>query len=414
MQGRFWTNVAGVLSGTAVAQAIPILGALILARLFLPDAFGGYSVWLGFVLILTVLLTLRLEMALPVMDDGPKREEAAALIFVTILSVGIGVLLVSLLLWGLGVISSEFAGPWLLAAIVLAAMLTAASETWQGLAAADGTYRILVKIRIGRAASILVCQIVAALTSREPEALILGHIVGLGLTLFFAQWVRPLPFPAVTGLRYKLRKFWRSYSRFPTFALPADLISSISAQMPLFILSARFGAEVAGIFALSMRVLLTPVGLLGRSVLDVFRRYSADAFRTRGECTAEYRSTIKVLFLISISLAAGTFLFAEYLFVFAFGEAWRQAGTYAIWLAPVVALGFMASPLSYVFYVVGRQNIDLMWQVGLFLVVLTALFISQDVKGTILAYSFGYSLMYIIYIFLSYSASKGRVDDRHS
>lgn len=414
MQGRFWTNVAGVLSGTAVAQAIPVLGALILARLFFPDAFGAYSVWLGFVLILTVLLTLRLEMALPVMDDGRSREEAAALIFVTILLVGAGVLLVAIVLWGLGAISGEFAGPWLLCSIVAAAVLTAASETWQGLAAADGTYRILVKIRIGRAASILLCQIAAALASREPEALILGHVIGLGLTLIFAQRVRPLPFPAAAGLGPKLWAFWRSYSRFPTFALPADLINSVSAQMPLFILSLRFGAEVAGIFALAMRVLLTPVGLLGRSVLDVFRRYSAEAFRTRGECTAEYVSTIKVLFLFSLALAAGTFLLAEYLFAFAFGEAWRQAGTFAVWLAPLVALGFMASPLSYVFYVVGRQNVDLMWQISLFLVVMAALLIPHDVKGTILAYSFGYSLMYVVYIFLSYSASKGRVDDRHN
>lgn len=414
MQGRFWTNVAGVLSGTAVAQAIPILGALILARLFFPDAFGAYSVWLGFVLILTVLLTLRLEMALPVMDDGLNREEAAALIFLTIVLMGAGALLVSLSLLGLGAIPSNVANPYLLCGIVLAAALTAASETWQGLAAADGTYRILVKIRIGRAACILLCQIAAALISRKSEALIVGHVLGLGLTLILAQMVRPLPMPDVIGLRRKLVAFWRSYSRFPAFALPADLISSVSAQMPLFILSARFGADVAGIFALAMRVLLTPVSLLGRSVLDVFRRYSAEAFRNRGECRAEYVSTIRVLFIFSFLLAIGTFLLSEYLFVFAFGDAWRQSGTFAIWLAPLVALGFMASPLSYVFYVVGRQNIDLMWQIGLFLVVLTALLVPHDVKATILAYSLGYSLMYVIYIFLSYSASKGRVDARHN
>jgi len=414
VQGRFWTNVAGVLSGTAVAQAIPVLGALILARLFFPDAFGAYSVWLGFVLILTVVLTLRLEMALPVMDDGENREEAAALIFMTILLAGGGALLSALSLWGLGAIPAKVASPFLICGIVLAAALTAASETWQGLAAADGAYRTLIKIRIARAACILLCQIAAALLSREPEALILGHIAGLAATLIFAQRVRPVAFPGVAGLWNKLVAFWRSHSRFPAFALPADLISSISAQMPLFILSARFGTDVAGIFALSMRVLLTPVSLLGRSVLDVFRRYSAEAFRSRGECRAEYVSTIRILFVFSLLLAIGTFLLAEYLFAFAFGEAWRQAGTFAIWLAPLVSLGFMASPLSYVFYVVGRQNIDLMWQIGLFLVVLPALLVPHDVKATILAYSLGYSLMYVLYIFLSYSASKGRVDDRHN
>ncbi|HEX2812379.1 MAG TPA: oligosaccharide flippase family protein [Sphingopyxis sp.] len=412
MQGRFWTNVAGVLSGTAVAQAIPVLGALVLARLFLPDAFGIYSVWLGFVLILAVTLTLRLETALPIIDDGRSREDAAGLIFVTIVLVGIAALLISLLLLAMGLISGTVAKPYMLGLVVLAAMLSATTETWQGVASADGTYRILVKIRIGRSASILICQITASLVSRVPEALIIGHLVGLVFAILMAQWFRPLPLPSIEGLGSRLVAFWRRYPRFPGFALPADLMSAVSLQLPLFILSARFGPHVAGIFALALRVLLTPVGLIGRSILDVFRRYAADAFRTRGECRSVYISTLRVLSIFSLLLAAGIVLLAEPAFAFVFGEVWRQAGTFAIWLAPFVALGFMASPLSYVFYIVGRQNVDLAWQTGRFAVVLAAMFVPHDVRGVILAYSAGYSLMYVLYIYLSYTASKGRVDDR--
>ena len=87
--GRFWTNVASVLSGTAVAQAIPIVGSLILTRLFAPAAYGGYSVWLGIVLVLAVIATLRLDMALAVIPDGAEREEAAGLVLATIVAVGL-------------------------------------------------------------------------------------------------------------------------------------------------------------------------------------------------------------------------------------------------------------------------------------------------------------------------------------
>jgi len=414
MQGRFWTNVAGVLSGTAVAQAIPVVGALVLARLFLPEAFGIYSVWLGCVLILAVGLTLRLETALPIMDDGQDREEAAGLIFATILLAGVAALLISLLLLALGAISGTVAKPYMLGLVVFAAMLTAATETWQGVASADGTYRILVKIRIGRSASILICQITASLVSRVPEALILGHLAGLGFAILMAHCFRPLPLPGIANLWSKLVLFWRRYPRFPAFALPADLMSTVSLQLPLFILSARFGPHVAGMFALALRVLFTPMGLIGRSILDVFRRYAADAFRMQGECRSVYVSTFRVLSIFSAVLAAGIFILAEPAFVFVFGEVWRQAGTFAIWLAPFVALGFMASPLSYVFYIVGRQNVDLAWQIGRFAVVLAAMFIPHDVKGVILAYSIGYSLMYILYLYLSYTASKGRVDARHN
>ena len=37
---RFWQSVGVVLSGAAVAQAIPLLGTGVIARLYLPEEYG--------------------------------------------------------------------------------------------------------------------------------------------------------------------------------------------------------------------------------------------------------------------------------------------------------------------------------------------------------------------------------------
>jgi len=71
---------------------------------------------------------------------------------------------------------------------------------------------------------------------------------------------------------------------------------------------------------------------------------------------------------LSLAMVAIVIPFAEIAFSWGFGTQWVLAGTMTAWLVPRYALGFMASPLSYVFYLVQKQNIDLVWQIGLLMV----------------------------------------------
>ena len=100
---------------------------------------------------------------------------------------------------------------------------------------------------------------------------------------------------------------------------------------------------------------------------------------------------------------------SEPLFVLAFGERWRQAGIFAVWLMPMFALRFVASPLSYVFYVAGKQHVDLCWQVALFLMTVATLYIPRSHASAIQAYSSGYAFLYIVYLALSWRFSKGAI-----
>lgn len=407
MHKRFWSNVASVVSGSAVAQAIPIVGSIALARVYTPEAFGSYSIWVGLVLILAVIATLRLEMALAVIDEGEYRLEAVHLVTVTSVVVGIGMGSCIAALWYYKLALSSFHTPLLILALIFAAIITAVSDTWQSWAAADGAYTTLIRIRIVQAAAIFGTQFAGAFISSTPEMLILGHMTGLVIALCIASWSLPMHLPSVQGLPRRLRSFWSAQSRFPLLALPADAISSICSQLPILIVSSRFGTESAGILALTIRVLGAPIALLGRAVLDVFRRYAADAYRLKGNCQSEYISIFRILLLCSVFFIIGTVLFAEPILRLAFGPQWAMSGLLAIWLAPLFALRFIASPLSYVFYIAGKQNIDLLWQIGLLIVLLFALWLPKSMQAAVIAYSYAYSVMYLIYLGLSYRSSKG-------
>jgi O-antigen/teichoic acid export membrane protein len=208
--------------------------------------------------------------------------------------------------------------------------------------------------------------------------------------------------------RRAITEFLSRHRRLPLLALPADTVNTAATQLPVFIVTARFGAGVGGWLALAMRTLGAPIALLGSSVLDVFRRHAATAWREQGNCRADYLQTFWVLALGSGLMSAFVALFNEELFVLAFGEEWRRAGVIALWLLPLFALRFVASPLSYVFYVAQKQHVDLLWQCALLAVTLATLNIAADYESALISYAMGYGVLYIVYLGLSYRLSGGQ------
>jgi len=406
----FWRSVGSVLTGTAVAQIIPVFGSLVIARQYLPSEFGTFAGWLGAVLVLAVMLTGRFETSLAVVEDGEPRRFAVISTLYTVILAALAVSLL-LVLWlvmgGLTLFSwgMEFYLNLVLSLIPVA-LLVAFSETWQSWAAAEGKFRHLSVIRITQAFSIVVLQIAFGELNPTADFLAFAHGMGVLVSLFVAWRIMPLGhFP--DKLFPVVREFWRAQHRFPKLSLPADVINSVAGQLPILIIATRFGADVAGLLAMTIKVLGAPIGLLGRAVLDVFKRHASAAFRTRGECRAEYIKTFKVLGLASIAFSCVMFFISESLFAFVFGENWRLSGTIAVWMLPLFAMRFVASPLSYMVYIVGKQHIDLIWQILLLMLTVFSLSLLHPYSLSLQIYSIGYGLLYVIYLFMSYNFSLG-------
>jgi O-antigen/teichoic acid export membrane protein len=140
----------------------------------------------------------------------------------------------------------------------------------------------------------------------------------------------------------------------------------------------------------------------------VFKRDAASSYRDIGHCKDEYARTFWLLAAGGGILAIGVLLVSERLFAVVFGETWRQAGVLAIWLMPMFAMRFVASPLSYVLYIAGKQPIDLVWQCTLLAMTLASFALTSSFKTSITFYSAGYSVLYVVYLILSYHYSKGK------
>jgi len=407
----FWRSVGVVLTGTVAAQSIPMIGSLVIARIYTPAEFGLFSAWLGMVMMAAVVVTGRFEMTLAVAADGAPRRFAMVATLSTILGVSLVFTLIAVVGYFLGGLPDQ-AKPIMIILFVPATLLAGVTNTWQAWAAAEGNYRGLSWIRISQAFVVTVTQIGAGFISPTANGMLVGHVFGLGVGIGFAMYVMPIKLCNIisdkVGFWTNLKAFWLNQRSFPMLALPADTINAASGQLPLLLIASRFGAEVSGLFALTMRVLGAPIGLLGAAILDVFKRTAASSYRDRGHCREEYVRTFWLLVAGGIMLVLSVIVAAERLFVVAFGEPWRQAGVIAIWLMPMFALRFVASPLSYVFYIAGKQHVDLVWQCSLLAMTLSSFMLPSSFEASIKFYSAGYSLLYVVYAILSHHHSKGR------
>jgi len=403
----FWKHATTVLTGTVVAQALPLLVAPLITRLCTPADLGEFSVWLGVIAIASTIGTLRLEAAMILDHDSDEQQTCFSVVayFSTLLAVFITCALVCARLGGMPQVQKM---SWFgLLTIGLGAWLTAYNQTVLAYATSYLAFGKAAMAKVCGAGTIALGQLALLLAGAGGGALLGGQILGLciGLAAAMCLLSPPLPRLSLAPTRSQLR-YLKKHESFWRFSLPAGLLNTAAGKFPLFLVGAKYGLFAAGLFALTERILTAPVSLLAASILEVFKRQSVHEFQTLGNCKAAFRSTFKALVLLGCVPALVIFGFAPDLCAWVFGEPWREAGEFARILAPLYFLNFVASPLSYVFFVAGKQKIELLWQIALFITTITIFIAPLPLKQVLLNYTIFYSMLYIVYLHLSYRFSK--------
>jgi len=386
----------------------------VLARMYSPEDFGIFSAWLGIVLLTSIVLTGRFEAALAIEADGEARLNAVRGTLITAL---ISTILLAPILGILYFVGAKFIGiyPILMALFLLpCAFSLALFQTWISWAASGGEYKKLTYLRVVQAAAINIIQISFGFLSPNSDCLASAYFLGVIVGVVFAYYLMPVSFAPLDRLPKIVLSFWRKHYHFPLFSLPADGVNTAASQLPVMLVAFRFGPDSAGLLAMAIKTLGAPVGLLGRSVLDVFKRQAALSYREHGECRSVYLQNFYVLSALSLGFFIVFNFIGVDLFQYAFGSKWRESGTIAVLLLPLFALAFIASPLSYMVYIAGMQRLDLLWQLLLLAVIVSCLLIPRNFENTLKAYCVGYSLMYLMYLLISYRLSLGiKFNGRH-
>ena len=399
---EFWRNVATVMSGATGAQALTLLAAPLLTRLCTPAEMGTFSVWLGVITVASLVATLRVENAMVI--DHEKGQQRLCFSVVAYFATLLALVLTfgSLCACVLGLPPLETVSWGQMAMVGLATWITANVQTTLAYAASHRRFGTAARIKLLQAGTIAASQLALLYVGVDGAALLAGQLIGLAVGLLAG---RLLLSPPRTRMRLLLDREQRDYlvkhQAFWRYSLPSSLLNTVVGQLPLFMIGIHHGALAAGLFALTQRVIAAPTALIATSILEVFKRQAVHEFESVGNCHEVYRSTFRALMLLALPPTLVLLLFSPELFGWLFGDNWRPAGELARILAPLCFLNFVASPLSYVFFVAGKQKMELFWQMALFVVTVAVFVTPLTLHQSLFAYVLGRSILYVVYLYMS-------------
>ena len=333
----FVRDVALLVSGTAIAQAITVAGAPILSRLYDPTAFGILAVLIAVAGPFSMMASLKYEMAI-VLEK--KDEDAANLLLLSLLIVMAVATVAAALVFFLGNTLATRLGAPLAAPLmtiiplqILFGGTTGVFLFWQTRRRRFGQ---ISAHSIRRSIAVVGLQTGAGILSVGAKGLVLGRAFGdfFAMIVVVYRVIRDDGHLMIRSFsQVRIRRLARLHSRFPKYTAPHAFIHSFSTGIPSILLAAFFGPVQVGLYWFTVRLLDMPVQLIGQGIKRAFYQRAVSIHHSE-------RSLLPILSKTSLALAGIALfptlliiLFASPLFAIAFGEEWREAGRFAQWLA---------------------------------------------------------------------------------
>lgn len=402
-------GMATLAFGSGLAKIIGLLSIQVLTRIYSPEHFGILSIFTAMLLILTPLMTLRYELAVPL----PSKNGAA----MTLMAVSAALLILMTLILGttlwlagpalLNMASMEAITPYR-GLLVLALFLTGLYEVLQIWAVRRRAYPIIARTQLQQSVVGAIAKIGLGIAGLMPLGLMAGHVLGACAGMV----------ALIRAFRGDVERFWRHvtlkrawcmlkhYRSFPAYRLPAQLLQIFSSQSPLLMTAAIYDAGTTGQLGLALMMLALPMNLLGYTTSKAYYAEIASLGKKRpADIRAVTYSVIKRLFALSIAPALLLLAFGEDVFAFAFGAQWALAGELAAILAIYLLFQFIHAPASHLLSLFECQRLLLMLNAQRTVLTVAcftaAHFLVWPITSVILLYSVTLSAHYLFSLLMS-------------
>jgi O-antigen/teichoic acid export membrane protein len=364
--GKFISHVLTLITGNGLAQVVNVVGTLLLARLFTPDAFGSFALFVTIVSFLSVLGGARYELAIMLPESD---TEAANILLLSVITVG-GITAASLALVALfrsaagQMLGDPRMGLWLwfvpIALFVNA--LYSVLSVWFG---RMKRFHKLATTRVLQSIAIILAQLALLIYRPGGFALAGGWVIGqtFGTALLvFQLFYYDGSFIAAARDWSAVRKCVKTYKNFPLYKAPCSFVSNASSQMVFVILRLFSTLNVVGFYSMAARAVYLPVALIASSMNDVFYEKAATELKT-----GRLEEFVTRLLRIQVVLAAPWLVLAAFdsklIFGLVLGTKWIPAASYAAVLASAGFLYFLTSWLDRLFDIRGHQKLSLIIEI---------------------------------------------------
>lgn len=356
-------------TGTAAAQAISVLFAPLIARLYGPEAFGLQGVFMAMMSVAIAVAALAYPIAIVLPRDESEAKGMVRLSAITSCVAGF-IMTVAVLVggdWIAAAVGVEAIKGYLLL-LPVAVLFSVAAQIAQQWLIRKKEYTIIAKS--STAQSLFVNGAKAAVGMIHPTAPLLivltafGGLVHAVLLYMGARSDRASVWHAKKSAYTTplMALAWR-YRDFPLYRAPQTFINAASQSMPVLMMAAFFGPLSAGLYVLGNMVMGMPSNLVGKAVGDVFYPKVAEIVRNGGAVYWPAVQATGILAVIGVVPFGIVAFYGPQVFVLVFGVKWMVAGEYAQWLAPFYFFNFINKPCVALVPILGIQRGLLVYEI---------------------------------------------------
>ncbi|MCH8559406.1 lipopolysaccharide biosynthesis protein [Nesterenkonia sp. DZ6] len=385
LQSLYRSGISRILSGSLLGQGVLLGVSPLLTRLYTPADFAALAVFTALATILGSIATLSWERAIVI----PRSEAQARSVL------GLGLLSVLVLssataaaayflgtdldaLFGVHVFADLW---WLLPSTVAVFGLFQLLSAWlirmqaYGQIAARNVFQGL-----SQAISTVSLGFLGVGTGGLISGAAVGRTVGL---LGVVPWRSLRPANGQSWARFCTVA--RRYKRFPLIATWSRSMNILGLQLPAILIVAFYGVWEAGMYALTVKVLATPIGIVTTAVSEYFEGVFSGRLRSHASGLSSMVLGISGrLAVIAILPTLTVVLLGPVIFEWTFGQEWRKAGEFARVVVVFYAFQFAISPISRVLLVLEKQFLQLTWDVFRMVLMLLAILLPVALGGTLI------------------------------
>jgi len=381
-RSEFSRNVLTLMTGSMIAQAIPIAISPILTRIYTPEDFGMFALYMSIASLFAIFATGRYELAIML----PKKEEDAVNILVLSIMIAF---LVSMLSFIIIFLFNQEIVSWLgnaslsnwLYVIPLSVLFTGLYQSFNYWNNRKKAYKRLAVSRVTQSATTGSVNLGMGWSGFGVSGLIVAGLSGqLAATTVLGRTIWKHDKKILRCIdKLKIFALIKKYKKFPLLNLPNAVIDSFRLSGINLLIAKYFATATLGQFSLAWKMVQVPIVLVGGSLAQVF--FQKVSSSKKSDLYAIIVKYIKKASLISAPIFLLVYLFSEDVFGFVFGKDWVLAGEAASVMAPWLFINFVSSPLVSIMLILNKQE----------LVLLFSLFYSSVPLGLIvLFYHYGF------------------------
>jgi O-antigen/teichoic acid export membrane protein len=401
-KSEFSRNVLTLMTGTTIAQAIPFALSPIITRIYSPEDFGMFALYFSILALVAVVATARYEIAIVL----PKNDEDAINILALSLSITIFLTIVTSIVVFffkdniLNLFNAKELGN-LLYLMPLSLFLVGSYNSFNYWSNRKKEFKNISSSRIIQSIGTGTGQIGFGYSSIYG-GMIFGNIIGSILSTSiliknFFKYDRKLLENIDKKSMMKQAIIHKDFPLINSFHVFSDVAKT---SLSTIMIASFFGSAVLGFYALSLRVLQAPLGIIGSSFGQVlYQRFNTA--KVNDELIYDIAKNIMIkLFIVALPIFGILYLIAPDLFAFVFGEKWRVAGEYTKILLPYLFMNFLISPVSQIPIILGKQKtffyVSLIGNIGMPLTIFTGYKFGFNIENIFYTLSAFLSLYYLL------------------